>query len=123
MMPHEPGWRPRSGAALLECPLQLRLQQRLDIHLDKYLVANANAAVLQLAVPAYLQVVTINACFPHEADARDRTCVPCGGPERRPPPAQVMHLQDHGPRDAADGQVTGHLVVVGTDALATGTLE
>src|SRR5262249_52932206 len=79
---------PGRAAALWECPLQLRLQQRLDVHLDEDLVADDHAAVLQLAVPADPEVVPVDARLPHEADPRDRTGVPCVGPERRSPLAQ-----------------------------------
>src|SRR5262249_46819903 len=55
-------------AALLECPLQLRLQERLAVHLDEDLVADDNAAALQLAIPADQEVVAVDARFPHQTD-------------------------------------------------------
>jgi hypothetical protein len=85
--------------------------------------SSLTAAVLQLAVPADLEVMTVDAGFTHKASPRNRAGVPRVGPVRRSPLAQVMHLQNHGQADAADGQVTGNLVVIGADALARRALE
>src|SRR5262249_20585371 len=74
-------------------------------------------------IPTDLELMAVDARFPHEADPRDRTSVPGAGPKRRPPLAQVMHLQNYRPADAPDGQLTGYLVVHSTKTLAIRTLE
>src|SRR5262245_14488550 len=122
--------RPRSGAAprfggacFFQCALQLRLQQRLDIKLDENLVADDNAPVLQLAIPTDLEVMTVDAGFTREADPRNGAGVPRVGPIRRPPLAEVMHLQNHGSADATNGQLARYLVVASANALATPALK
>src|SRR5438552_9227184 len=103
--------------------LQLRLQQGLHIDCDVDLGADNHASLFQLAVPAHLEVMAVQACLPYEAQPGDRTGVARGCPVGRAPLAEIMQVERDLPADAADGQVALNLVVRGPHAVAACTPE
>src|SRR5438093_1403243 len=82
------------------------------------LISDDAPAVLQLAIPTDLKVMTVDARLADKADSRDGSGIAGIGPIRRSPLADVVHVQIDRAADAANRQDAGNHEVAGADTSA-----
>src|SRR6266849_10696344 len=105
--------RPRAPEG--NCPLRLLLD-RLDLDVDLHLVAHDHAAPLDDAMPVHAEVLAVDA----RGGVGAHPAVALRVPDRL---GRTLHLEDHLPRDVADGQIPHHVEALGPHVLYPLRLE